>query len=891
MTTLTRTRILALTPALLAAMPLAAQTTTDGLLAAPWRAYSVGDYPNFTASALDYGDVNGDGHPDVVVGRDFFGGPGISVLIHDGNDGYLPPAVYSSGYNNSILDVELADFDGDGDLDVYAAMPDSFGESAQIQIWHNNGSGSFPTRRIFATGRGPTSIVVDDFNGDGRPDVLSADADNFNQGTFISLLLHNGLNGSQAGFQPRRSFQTNVPVRNVVADDIDGDGDLDVLVGGVYSIGNPLGNAILFNDGAGNFSVPTHYVAVPGTETYLYQSTEVALGDTNGDGAPDLIASGAYNGIPNYGLVTIRLNNGSGAFGDAVRYELPDWSYLPDSLTVADLNEDGRLDIIATTPSGRAGEGFCVLLNEGGGAFSTTQERYESAKWTVDAASFDVDGDGHLDIVTAANDSSVITVHPGDGSGLFHVHPRFETGFLAGGMDFGDIDLDGDMDIALSADSDVQLLFNDGLGNFGAPVEVESPFIGGELKLRDLNNDGYLDIILGPNRNYPPYNFATSVNNGDGTFGPFVVTLIGASQAGSIDAFDLNNDGFLDITLCDPGPASCIHLARNTGNGVNFVVQPRLDTEGLPGGLAGADLDKDGNIDLVTNDASGISVYPGNGDFTFNDHVPTGVPASRFVLAFMDGDLNEDLVLIDAQDSFGNVFISTMLGFGDTSFGFPDQYIGPAGREGAFRIASDIAAADLTGDGLLDVLLTSNAPNDLTIYPGNGDGSLQPYQRYGVGYSPKFSAVADFDGDGVNDVGSLISLLPSGLNEALVLTKGLAIPEEGLQLSQSDLHRGQVATFTLEGATAGETVYFAYSLVGVGAGPCPPALGGLCLDLLNPVQLIGNATADGSGRAVLAEMIPANAPLRNVYTQAVVRRGSGGADSEKSNTVTALILP
>lgn len=113
-----------------------------------------------------------------------------------------------------------------------------------------------------------------------------------------------------------------------------------------------------------------------------------------------------------------------------------------------------------------------------------------------------------------------------------------------------------------------------------------------------------------------------------------------------------------------------------------------------------------------------------------------------------------------------------------------------------------------------------------------------------------------------------------------------------LSLTQSDLRRGEVATFTVAGALPGETVRYLYSLRGVGDGPCLSRLGGLCLNVLSPVTRFGEATADGNGTAILERAVPGDAPLgRAIFTQAVVRRGSDGAESVKSNAVTAAIRP
>lgn len=112
-----------------------------------------------------------------------------------------------------------------------------------------------------------------------------------------------------------------------------------------------------------------------------------------------------------------------------------------------------------------------------------------------------------------------------------------------------------------------------------------------------------------------------------------------------------------------------------------------------------------------------------------------------------------------------------------------------------------------------------------------------------------------------------------------------------LQHTQTPLFRGQPATFTASQANAGESVYFLYSLAGIGCGPCPGQLGGMCLEILDPIIILGSGTANASGVASYSHTIPATAPLVQVFTQAVAPRGTGGSQSVRSKPVAAFILP
>src|SRR5262249_11655275 len=212
---------------------------------------------------------------------------------------------------------------------------------------------------------------------------------------------------------------------------------------------------------------------------------------------------------------------------------------------------------------------------------------------------------------------------------------------------------------------------------------------------------------------------------------------------------------------------------RNDGSG-HFTLANILIPPGGPfGGVAAADLNHDGNLDLILPAAGHIIVYLGNGDLTFQPPIITDIPAFKFTLADFNGDGNLDVATIVPQNSFGTIFIALALGNGDGTFGPARFYPGASGLESAFRISWEIHAADVDRDGKVDVVVSNDASNDMSVFLGNGDGTLQPHQRYGIGYSPRFFAVADFTGDGVPDIAADIGLPFNGLNSAVALLPGL----------------------------------------------------------------------------------------------------------------------
>ena len=129
--------------------------------------------------------------------------PGISVLKNNGDQTFAAPVYYSLPQSQTVGEVVLSDFDLDGDLDAFATIRGDFDQLLKIMVWRNNGDGTFAAPIEFPTGQGPAGIVIADFTGDGKPDVITA---NYGASS-ISILRHNGLIGQRGRFPPARQFQ------------------------------------------------------------------------------------------------------------------------------------------------------------------------------------------------------------------------------------------------------------------------------------------------------------------------------------------------------------------------------------------------------------------------------------------------------------------------------------------------------------------------------------------------------------------------------------------------------------------------------------------------------------------------------------------------------------
>jgi hypothetical protein len=833
-------RTLACTPFCLVAF---APAGAQDLLRVPWRAYEAGVSPAMAPNSIATGDVDDDGDADALLGLYFFGGPGIAVVKGEGGTAFGGLRTYGVGYDRMVGDVALADVDGDDDLDALATVTGNF-DGRVIALWRNNGSGGYGTPSTFATGEGPTGIVAGDFTGDGFVDVVTADAGFPLFGETVSLLVHNGQTGGAAGFLPPRSFFCDNAPDVVRAGDFDGDGDLDLVVGrGTLTLGAVDGTVVLLNeDGAGSFGPPTHYEM---SQPALSSGSALAVADLDRDGRLDLVGTGNSR-------IGVRLGAGDGSFGALRTFPLAAGTYRLRALTTGDLNGDRYPDIVGTSPTGRAVDGFHVLLSDGTGGYRA-DAFYEAAKQTYDAELVDTDGDGDLDVVTAANDSSVVTVHENDGSGRFFVPQRFFAGSLMSGMDSADIDDDGDLDIA-TADSDINVLRNRGDGTFDPRFVVRVPIDPLTVRLRDMNNDGAPDILTS---NQLSSDFVVALNRGDGTFMQPVLTPMGGSQGGSVDAFDIDADGILDVVVTDPGPVPAIRLAHGVGNGTSFDIQPPLEFGSMPMDIGAADFDHDGHLDLATSaNAFGFTVFPGRGDFTFEPMLQTGVQSLLFELADLDADGETDVVYDAGARTDFTEWVGVLRGYGDGTFRFPEEYPGPIGLESPFRISSDVGAGDMNGDGRPDLVLTNNAPNDVAIFTANPDGSLNPMQRYGVGYQAHHTSIGDFNGDDVIDIATAISLPPSGISDAVVVLAGRE--RRAFDLAIEGTCPGAM-TIRATGATPNGLVRFLRA-TGTGNAVWP---GGACagtqLGLDESVRPLRSVTANAAGVASFTLAAPPGA--------------------------------
>ena len=230
---------------------------------------------------------------------------------------------------------------------------------------------------------------------------------------------------------------------SVAAADVNGDGKLDLIVTNSCDDSNCDGTVgVLLGNGDGTFQAAVNYSSGFDTES-------VAVADVNGDGKPDLlVANECSSASCTNGSVDVLLGNGDGTFQAAVTYALES---LPNSVAVADVNGDGKLDLVAV-----GDDSVDVLLGNGDGTFQSPSKNItESGGESV--AIGDVNGDSKLDLVVANHgdgtpNSGSVSVFLGNGDGTFQAAVSYSTGAIyTDAVILGDMNGDGTLDLVVAS--------------------------------------------------------------------------------------------------------------------------------------------------------------------------------------------------------------------------------------------------------------------------------------------------------------------------------------------------------------------------------------------------------------------------------------------------------
>jgi uncharacterized protein (TIGR03437 family) len=446
--------------------------------------------------AITIADMNGDGNPDIAeIGED----GQLSILLNAGNGTFRSGPSFTVADTSSPSYLAAGDFNGDG-LNDLALADEGWGT---VTVFLNTGGGVFEKGSTYAVSIMPTSLVITDYNHDGKLDILNAvgDARGFGPSPYsgnIELLLGNG-DGTFQGetITPGNGGQGS---EFLAVADFNGDGIPD-------AVENGLNQTLLLFDGAktGVFRQPTSI------STGQLNPVGAVAGDFNGDGKPDLAITDSS------GMVGVLLNTGSGF---AQPSAFPSGGSGTKGIAAADFNHDGKLDLAVTNEmSGTT----AVFFGAGDGSFQLAST-YPTGSAPSQVLAADVNGDGKPDLIVVD-------------SGQF-----------------------------FSAKGGVYVLLNNGAGGFAAPILYNAGVNPITASIGDINGDGKPDLIVGTNDSNFDGALAIFLNNGSGGFGTATLVATECDPS-SIVIHDFNGDGKADLAIAHCCGQTNMTYRQGNGNG------------------------------------------------------------------------------------------------------------------------------------------------------------------------------------------------------------------------------------------------------------------------------------------------------------------------------------
>ncbi len=554
---------------------------TGGGAFGPKTDFAVGNAPQ----QLALGDVDGDGIPDLVVANQ--NDNDVAVLIGNGAGGFGVPTPFAT--NLGPLGLVLTDLDNDGTLDIATCNA----TNSDISVLLGNGSGGFGTATTFASSLYPGGITVGDVNGDGFPDLVVSGGAPTN---VVSVLPGNGAGGFGAHLDlPAASGPAGVAVG-----DANGDGRFDVAVAGfsahqvslllaapmpgaIVGYPSPSGQRIAMGDVNGDtladlavtnsaantvsvdLSTPTGF---GGWTSYPTASgpSSVAIGDQDGDGKADLFVTNF-----NANSVSVFPNLGSGTFGARTDGTGPHVQG-PTGAIIGSFDGGGTAPVFADNLT------FYVSLFAGTASVLDVQTATQPAQVAV----ADVDGDGHVDLVSGnvINVSFVPFIQI--------IPPPTRTDFTPPGggpygVALGDLDGDGKADIAVATQSGVVVYSGTSTGPSNSPTMLSLPPIhynaNNAIQIADLNGDGRLDIAVSfrsDSASVVTGILSEFLGDGAGGFGPRI-DIHGGFGGGGFALGDVNGDGRRDLGA----PSGAILLTPSATRTV-LVASPSPVAQGSP---------------------------------------------------------------------------------------------------------------------------------------------------------------------------------------------------------------------------------------------------------------------------------------------------------------------
>ena len=699
--------------------------------------YTVGESP----IESDIHDMDLDGLPDIVV---------LSEDDHQVNILWnTPDSLFRHGDETLTTDrvptdLELMDANGDGYYDIVVTSQ----TTDMLRIFLNGGDRTFTEQVDIETPGSPLALDSGDIDGDGLADIVVSNGAGNGQvyerekkrftRWYSTISVFKNMGGGQ--FQETgEELRVERGAENIHLADINSDGQPDVIM---PHIGQDLISSLL-SDGSGWYQTG----GPEDLDGRGYESIDPSMVDTrdfDNDGDLDILAlSKSADSILYYP------GRGDGGLAPPVQYYI---GLSPTSFSILDFDQDGDFDVVTSDWRGMnanlGGDGTVSILENLRSGIFATYEIFPTGRSPRGIYLEDVDGDGDVDVTTANYFASTISILENNGLSSFSKPTNYSIGLEPYAVVIKDFDGDGNMDAASADEANfrIRVLKSDGKGGFirgGQPIWID---IGGypvSLRSSDIEGDGDPDLYTA---NYAQSSITLIYNDGSGNFSSmfseFRTISLGNEMPYDIMIRDVNGDGLNDILTVNRGndldPTATISVMINQGDYL-FENMTTYQVGERPTSMVLADMDMDGDLDVVTANIDGDSVTVmmnlGNGSFVrFGDYEVGDRPMYVNVFDY-DSDQYKDLVVTNTESNSLTI-LRNMRGedfkkVQELNIGAYPYYIG---------------VDDLNGDGREDIALTSvntdrvvvfgcyNLPEGIMIDVGS-DGDYE-YEEEGIFKGP-----------------------------------------------------------------------------------------------------------------------------------------------------------
>jgi len=662
--------------------------------------------------------------------------------------------------------VAVGDFNGDGKIDMAVTNLNDNTVSVFLNTTTPGATTpTFSTKTDFATGSLPYSVSIGDFNGDGKLDMAVA---NYGANT-VSVLLNTTVTGATTpSFSDKTDYNTGSAPYSVSIGDFNGDDKLDMAVANCNSFTVSVSlNTTATGAATPSFSDKTDFTT--GGSPY-----SVCIGDFNGDGKLDIAVANQGDNTVSVLLNTTTPGVTTPSF--STKTDFTTGSH-PWTVSIGDLNGDGKLDM-AVANCGDAT--ISVLLNTTAPGAATptfsTKKDFITGANPMSVSIGDLNGDGKLDIAAAIYGSNAVSVFlntttPGATTPTFSARTDFTTGTMPSSVSIGDFNGDGknDMAVANHSSTSVSVFLNTTTIGVATPsFSDKSDFTTGtnpvSVSTGDFNGDGMNDIAV---TNYNSNTVSVFLNTtAPGATTPSFSTktdFTTGSSPISVSIGDFNGDGKLDMAVAnEAGYVSVLLNTTSPGAATpTFSAKTDFPTGTNPWSVAIGDFNEDGKLDMaVANYSSGtVSVFlnttaPGatTPSFSSKTDFTTGDWPYSVSIGDLNGDGMNDIAVANYHSNTVSVFLNTTAP-GATTPSFSAKTDFTTGGS-----PYSVSIGDFNGDGKLDMAVADAGPLHTvsvllnTTSPGATTPSFSDKTDFTTGTNAISVSIGDFNGDGKNDM-------------------------------------------------------------------------------------------------------------------------------------------